>query len=321
MKTVLATFLVGAMAWTSSAFAEDPHADSDCDECHTESLLERYEEWTHERGLELPPGHDSVRHEVRLSEAERLELHDRCRDCHEEEFDDWQQSGHAISYAQIFLDRRHNKRLQLNNDCLRCHGMFFEGTIADLVAPLDTLGPWQLKQPKMSDQPTIPCLACHQIHPDQHTIPQLTNPDEPRIAGSAPARFGFFDRREAKFFSREQLPHPRVYDAGSPVSLSNDDRVRVCYQCHAPQIDRQVGSGDDKTPRGVHVGLSCFDCHKGHTMRAEKSCSDCHPADSHCGIDVCRMDTTYLSKFSQHDIHTVACADCHPQGVPVAPHN
>jgi hypothetical protein len=196
--------------------------------------------------------------------------------------------------------------------------MFFEGTIADLVAPVDTQGPWQLKQPEMRDQPSIPCLACHQIHPEQHTVLDLANPDEPQIAGPDPARFGFFDRREDKYFSRDQLPHPRVYDGGAAVSLAGDDRIRVCYQCHAPQVNRQIGSGDDKTPRGVHAGLSCFDCHKSHSMRAQKSCSDCHPADSHCGIDVCRMDTTFLSKFSQHDIHTVACKDCHPQGVPAS---
>jgi len=28
------------------------------------------------------------------------------------------------------------------------------------------------------------------------------------------------------------------------------------------------------------------------------------------------MDTTYLSTSSKHNVHTVACLDCHPQGVP-----
>ena len=100
------------------------------------------------------------------------------------------------------------------------------------------------------------------------------------------------------------------------VDISADPRLRVCYQCHAPQANRQAGSEDDRTPRGVHVTLSCFDCHKGHGLNPRRSCADCHPADSHCGLDVERMDTSYSAKSSPHDIHTVRCDDCHPQGVP-----
>jgi hypothetical protein len=310
--------LVGIFALLASASAEDPHADSSCDECHPDSFVERYEDWTEQQKFAFSPGHEATRRAIALSEADRLELHARCRDCHEEEFDDWRQSGHAMSYSQVFLDRRHNKRLQLNDDCLRCHGMFFLGTVRDLVTPLDTLGPWQLKQPGMRDQPSIPCLACHQIHPDQYTTPQQTQPDRLRIEGREPARCGFYDRRETRFFSVDRLPHPRVQDAGVDVSIAQDQRLRICYQCHAPQIGHQVGSGDDKTPRGVHDGLSCFDCHQGHSMRAQNSCSDCHPAESHCGIDVRRMDTSYNSKFSAHDVHTVSCTDCHSEGVPAS---
>jgi len=37
---------------------------------------------------------------------------------------------------------------------------------------------------------------------------------------------------------------------------------------------------------------------------------------SHCGIDVEKMDTTYASKTSKHNVHWVKCADCHEHGVP-----
>ena len=30
------------------------------------------------------------------------------------------------------------------DDCLRCHSMHFEGSIRDLVTPVDTHGPWRL---------------------------------------------------------------------------------------------------------------------------------------------------------------------------------
>ncbi|MBZ5585796.1 MAG: type VI secretion system contractile sheath small subunit, partial [Acidobacteriia bacterium] len=82
-----------------------------------------------------------------------------------------------------------------------------------------------------------------------------------------------------------------------------DPRQAVCYECHAPrQPDTnsvaaannwgpQAGSGDDRTPMGVHAGLSCLSCHIGHGESARASCATCHPEMSHCGIDVEKMDT------------------------------
>jgi hypothetical protein len=32
---------------------------------------------------------------------------------------------------------------------------------------------------------------------------------------------------------------------------------------------------------------------------------------SNCRLDVEKMDTTFASKTSKHDIHRVKCADCH----------
>ncbi len=37
---------------------------------------------------------------------------------------------------------------------------------------------------------------------------------------------------------------------------------------------------------------------------------------SHCGIDVEKMDTTYASAKSTHNIHWVKCIDCHQHGIP-----
>jgi hypothetical protein len=80
--------------------------------------------------------------------------------------------------------------------------------------------------------------------------------------------------------------------------------------------DRKVGSGDDRTPIGVHEGLSCISCHTGHNQNARASCKTCHPADVHCGLDVEKMDTSYASATSKHNIHWVKCADCHQHGIP-----
>ena len=39
------------------------------------------------------------------------------------------------TYARIFADAEHNSKRLLMDDCLRCHGMHFEGGIGRLVTP------------------------------------------------------------------------------------------------------------------------------------------------------------------------------------------
>ena len=57
--------------------------------------------------------------------------------------------------------------------------------------------------------------------------------------------------------------------------------------------------------------MSCLDCHYSHSGSAKAACAACHPTDSHCGLEVEKMDTTFLSTASKHNIHFVACGDCH----------
>ncbi len=100
------------------------------------------------------------------------------------------------------------------------------------------------------------------------------------------------------------------------IKVSPDQRQALCYQCHAPEASSQVGSGDDRTPIGVHEGLSCVACHEKHGQKTRASCATCHPQLSNCGLNVETMDTTFKSAKSPHNVHTVKCADCHTKGVP-----
>jgi Cytochrome c554 and c-prime len=238
---------------------------------------------------------------VRLLAKHVLPLHESCRQCHPQAFADWQVSRHSTTYARIFLDPTHNATASPTNDCLRCHGMFFEGDISGLVARSSgALDSWALRDPAKAVEPAIPCLTCHQVHAPS---------GDTRAAG-------LFDHRERAHFSAFLLPAASVFQGGRAVRLSTDLRQRVCMECHAPSAAHQLGTSDDRTPAGVHEGLSCLDCHGAHAHSATASCSACHPADSHCGIEVQKMDTTFLSASSKHNVHTVACLDCHPQGVP-----
>jgi hypothetical protein len=289
-----------------------PHRALDCGDCHRHPLSTQF----HRKGLKSMPD-DQKSHDfesLRLDEQQLLTVQQQCRQCHEAVFDQWKQSGHAITYSRVFLDREHNRLEPPMNDCLRCHGMFWEGDIAELVSPLTTSGPWHLIKPEYERIPAIPCLACHEIHTSaglsadgQSRSPFRKQTTQP----ATPVSFGFYDRREKHFFNAVDLPHPKVRIGEEPVAVANDLRQRNCYQCHTPDATHQAGTSDDRTPRGVHAGLSCTDCHNAHSLDPMNSCARCHPRQSHCALDVRLMDTTARSAASPHDIHNVTCGDCH----------
>jgi hypothetical protein len=128
----------------------------------------------------------------------------------------------------------------------------------------------------------------------------------------------FYARYEKYHFEAAALPVVDIRDGERKVEVSTDVRQRVCLQCHAPNAFHAAGTGDDRTPRGVHEGISCLECHDTHSNNPRESCIKCHPAISNCGLDVTTMKTTYADSKSPHNIHFVACADCHTKGIPQA---
>jgi hypothetical protein len=255
----------------------------------------------------------------KLRTLDVLKMVSRCEDCHQSEFVDWQASAHSATYQRIFLDAKHNRREVLMDDCLRCHGMHFQGPMQDLVTPLNTTGPWQLRSATLSDQPTIPCLTCHQIHhkglPLQKAAIDSLKSSSTQQEINRPS-LGLFDRREWRQVPVGELPMPKMLEEDRTVKISPDQRQALCYQCHAALPTSQIRSGDDRTPIGVHEGLSCLACHAKHGMQTRASCSTCHPRLSNCGLDVEQMDTTFKDKTSKHNIHFVKCLDCHAKGIP-----
>jgi RNase P subunit RPR2 len=148
------------------------------------------------------------------------------------------------------------------------------------------------------------------------TRPQAKPDDAGLHEEIARPSLALFDRREQEYVSLDRLPRPEMYEGTRLVKISPDRRQTLCYQCHAPEATAQVGSGDDRTPIGVHEGLSCLACHEKHGQTTRASGSTCHPQLSNCGINVEAMDTTFKSVKSPHNVHTVKCSDCHTKGVP-----
>jgi Cytochrome c554 and c-prime len=294
------------------------HRNVPCAECHGDVL-------TLDAGFHLKNMSRLVTHvrgevpeHVRLKPDDIRKMEKRCAKCHEQEYADWAASSHAATYKEIFLDDKHNHQEHLMDDCLRCHAMHFNGAIRDLVTPIDTKGPWQLRDASLAQEPVIPCITCHQMHrqgnPLQRPASKPVNPGESQeISRSSLA---FYDRRGEDYVALARLSLPSMRDGDRPVKISPDTRQALCYQCHAPLANREVASGDDRTTVGVHEGLSCLSCHQGHGQKTRASCATCHPKLSNCGIDVEKMDTTYKSTKSPHNIHFVKCLDCHPKGVP-----
>jgi hypothetical protein len=141
---------------------------------------------------------------------------------------------------------------------------------------------------------------------------ELLSSDSTRI--SQVQHFILFDRKSQLHHSGEDVIMPQFYDGLRTVKMSSDPRQNLCIQCHAPDPFHQVGTGDDRTPTGVHEGFSCLACHKPHSGDTAGSCRNCHPAMSNCGLDVEKMNTTFSDPGSPNNIHFVSCMDCHPQG-------
>lgn len=294
------------------------HRGIACEKCHGGAL-------TTDASFHMNNVHRALQHvrgdlpeEIRLRNRDVQEMTGRCQSCHQQEYAAWQSGPHSATYGRIFLDKDYNAKNRLMDDCLRCHGMHLEGGVRDLVAPIDRRGPWQMLHPELAKAASMPCLACHQMH--REGLPLEKTSAEGSVPGPSQEvvrpSLAWFDRRTEQYVPLADLPLPAMLDGARPVRMSRDQRQALCYQCHAPVASMQVGTGDDRTGIGVHEGISCIACHAQHGQKTRASCVTCHPKMSNCGLDVEKMDTTFLSPKSKHNVHWVKCADCHVHGVP-----
>ena len=301
--------------WTSSA-----HRDMACIDCHGTATSQGLHSLREKSRMLLVHFTGSPPDVIRANEEQTLAIMDRCIDCHRSQHADWIRSGHSATYAAIFLDETHNREEEIHPDCLKCHGMYFDGGVEDLVEPLTTDGPWRILPTGQADRPVIPCLACHEIHSpgEPATRPDYSAPREISTRRpESPSPLVWYDRYTRQHIRGADMVVRPVLDGNRPVDVSSDERQRVCFQCHAPDPMAQAGTSDDRTPVGVHEGISCLACHSAHSQQTGDSCGQCHPAMSNCGLDVKTMDTTFRDPNSSHNVHFVECADCHPDGVPI----
>ncbi len=300
--------------WTGSS-----HRNIACKECHGTALSEGIHSLK-EKGAMLFHHNSSINTEdVKISEVQRLKIMERCEACHQSEYAKWNSGGHSMNYSEVFLNAAHNKSETIYEDCLRCHGMFYNGVVSDIVEPLDTVGPWKLKDNNLTNRPSIPCSACHKVHMDGIPLVRqnLEVPSSIHYARTNKTLTAFYYRRDSSYFPVSSLTPQIINYHSAPLKNSTDPNQSLCLVCHSPNAFNMSGTGDDRTPRGVHEGLSCLACHDSHSNSAVASCKTCHPAISNCKIDAEKMNTTYFDKTSKNNIHFVACTNCHVKGRPV----
>ena len=300
-----------------------PHRTEGCMDCHGASLATKLRHMRiHIFGV--------IPENIRMRDVDVQEMTASCRACHQQEYASWHAGPHSATYSQIFAD--HCTKLQTDahgrlpplpwHAFQRFHSRSGPAAQHQRALASDSLGPGRSAGDALYDLPPDPSRRrCR-----KPSLPRAS----PWLAAAVPPSLAFYDRREALHFAASALSIPQLHDGVRLVTVSQDPRQALCYQCHAPRMPEagsiaaanvwgpQVGSGDDRTPMGVHEGLSCISCHNGHNENARASCKTCHPQMSHCGIDVEKMDTTYASATSTHNIHWVKCADCHQHGIPKA---
>lgn len=215
---------------------------------------------------------------IHLRKRDVEAINARCQGCHEKAAAGWGAGGHGATYANIFLRARHNHSRPLMNDCLRCHGMFEPGGIDTVVTPVNAEGPWNLVSAP-ADTRAIPCLTCHAVHV-KDSIAEAEQAED-FTAFTYPS-LGLYDRRSKEHIHASLLPTPQMLDGARPVQVDSSPATALCYQCHAPYANMQVGTNDDRTPRGAYEGMACLDCHDRHNLRTEWKCPEFHKNPDAC---------------------------------------
>lgn len=299
--------------WQSSA-----HRKVRCTECHGTALSNGIHSITEKTEMVFSHlGGKKEHEEIHMTEKQVLTLSEKCFKCHQSEYAKWLSGGHSANYARIFLNEEHNRMEKPYWDCLRCHGMYYDGNIQDLMKKPETANEkWKLNKEGKGSDMAIPCLSCHQIHSDNEPISETKSRNYQQPLSSVKSNrnpyINWYIRTDKRHQRADKLKKIEMFDKGKPIKVSDDPANKLCLQCHSPNFAHQTGSEDDRTPTGVHEGISCVACHLPHSNDAGNSCKTCHPAISNCKIDVTTMNTTFANIKSLNNIHSVSCRSCHP---------
>ncbi len=297
--------------WKTSA-----HAKVSCFDCHGTALSNGFHSLKEKLGMVFTHVSGTKENsDVKLTEDQLIDVMDRCIKCHSNEGAKWKGGAHSSKYSNIFEDRKHNIMEKPYWDCMRCHGMFYGGNIHTLMnLESDKPEDWKIRDSKQAAKPSIPCMACHQIHRMGETYGEFKSAYESKMPFKPQPKTAFYVRTQRTHTNTEDLFKLEMFLNGEKVKASKDPNNLLCIQCHSPNWRHEAGTQDDKTPTGVHEGISCIACHDPHSNSAKNSCVKCHTdsvKDGKCKVDVLNAETTFKSATSKNDIHKITCLSCH----------
>ena len=245
------------------------HAGIHCTECHGTALSEGYYSLKEKTNMIYTHiTQPTQNRDIHLTEKQVLSISQKCIECHRDEGAKWQNSTHAATYQEIFMDSIHNQTEPPYADCFRCHGMYYDNDITTLIDYSDKNGQIKIKDLQVAERPTIPCLACHQIHTpnvEQKFLGSNLNDNNRNPI------VGLYIRSEKMFMRCDELPRIQIKHKGENVNVAEDGTTWLCIQCHAPNAWHEAGTNDDRTPIGIYEGTGCIECHDPHSNRIRHS--------------------------------------------------
>jgi hypothetical protein len=296
--------------WQHSA-----HRNLQCAECHGTALSNGWHSLSEKANMVFAHvGSSPENEDLKMSEEQVLEITGRCVNCHSSEHAKWSAGRHSTTYADIFLDEEHNKMESPYWDCFRCHGMHYDGDINDLMQRPDSVGGmWKMLQAEQADVNAITCLACHKMHTDNEPIIGSEIASLNKESRNTPNNW--YIRTDKRHQRADKLQMVEMVDKnGVRIKVSDDPAHKLCVQCHSPNAYHEAGTEDDRTPTGVHEGISCVACHDPHSNSAQNSCNKCHTdVSKNCKQDVRTMNTNYFNPKSKNNIHHISCTSCHAE--------
>ena len=262
--------------WQNSA-----HADITCIECHGSALSEGISGLTEKTRMVYTHFREKKTSEdLFLNEKQALAVSARCAECHRAEQSAWNAGAHSVTYNDIFLNEEHNRTEKPYADCLRCHGMFYDGEIHDLVKMEGDVPDWQITQEGQAERPVMTCLACHQVHaaqPKQIAYQPLDSiAKSKRLETTLQPRTALYVRADKRHIPSAKLRQVELFEGDSSIKVTDDPNAWLCMQCHAPNGKHKVGSSDDKTPTGPYQGMSCLECHDPHSNQIKNNFRNVH---------------------------------------------
>ena len=113
-------------------------------------------------------------------------------------------------------------------DCFRCHGMYNDGDINDLMEhPEKENGDWKILQPEHADIAAIPCLAFHKTHTANE--PLLSENDSKMVVSPRSAHVSWYIRTDNRHRRADKLWRVEMVDEkGEAVMVSQDPATKLC---------------------------------------------------------------------------------------------